>query len=99
MNTSQMAVPRPNNVSVSIYEEASGSSAASLDAAAAAPSSILSAVKRPDAPKENALKPGTWTAAKLKKIHASGVQRAPSFTSKGSVFFESVIVYTLKETP
>lgn len=51
--------------------------------AAAPPTSILSAVKRQEAPKENTLKPGTWSAAKLKKIHAvGGAQRAPSFTSE-----------------
>lgn len=77
--------PPRSNAPVTVYEDSLGGAGASFSgaaAAAAAPTSILSAVKRQEAPKENTLKPGTWSAAKLKKVHAGGVHRAPSFTSR-----------------
>lgn len=78
-NTMPTFTGRPN-AAIPIYEDLSDAAAASFEAAAPPPS-ILSAVKRQEAPKENTIKPGTWSAAKLKKVHASGVPRTPSFTS------------------
>lgn len=71
-----------SNAPVAVYEDCLDEASYNAMGAAAAPSSILSAVKRQEAPKENTIKPGTWSAAKLKKMHGGGVLRAPSFTSK-----------------
>lgn len=83
------AIPNTHrsNAPVPVYEDSIGAASYSDMGAAAAPNSILSAVKRQEAPKENTIKPGTWSAAKLKKIHAGGTQRIPSFTSKSCYFY------------
>lgn len=73
-----------SNVPIPVFDDSVGAAAASFSGigASTGPVSILSAVKRQEAPKENTLKPGTWSAAKLKKIHTGSVPRTPSFTSK-----------------
>lgn len=84
LNNPTAATPtlRPN-APIPVFEDTFGACSYNAIGAAAGPTSILSAVKRQEAPKENTLKPGTWSAAKLKKIHAAGgAQRMPSFTSK-----------------
>lgn len=68
---------RPN-ATLSFYEDGSKNPHGAVGGFA----SILSVVKRAEAPKENTLKPGTWSAAKLKKVQASGGTRTPSFASE-----------------
>lgn len=92
--------PPRSNAPVTVYEDSFGGAAgASFSgmAAAAAPTSILSAVKRQEAPKENTLKPGTWSAAKLKKVHVGGVHRAPSFTSRFYYLFQFFYLFEFVE--
>lgn len=65
-----------SNTVVPVFED----NRENLHDVAIGPVSILTAVKRQDVAKENALKPGAWTTVPVKK-HCN-TNKTPSFTGK-----------------
>lgn len=74
--TAGVSVPR-SNVPVSVYQSNDENFHV---AGAAAPTSILRAVRRQEPVKENTMKPGVWTAPINKQ--SVGAHKVPSFTGK-----------------